>query len=116
MRTCFVTFVLAFALLGLVSSQPPAFAQETDQREIKRKPKAKVEPRYPALARQLKLSGRVRIEVIVSPDGRVKDTRIIGGSPILANAALDAVRMWRYEPGSKETVEIVEVDFKNPNQ
>ena len=44
-----------------------------------------------------------------------KNTHIVGGSPILVNAALDAIRMWRYEPGAKETVEVVEIDFKNPN-
>jgi TonB family protein len=115
-RTRFVALVLGFALLGLVSLQSSAFSQETNQGEIKRKPKAKVDPRYPALARQLKLSGKVKIEVIVSPDGHVKDTRIIGGSPILVNAAMDAIRMWRYEPGPRETVEVVEIDFKNPNQ
>lgn len=116
MRTCFVILVLGFALTVLVSSQPPAFSQETNQGEIRRKTKAKVEPRYPALARQLKLGGKVKIEVIVTPDGRVKDTRIVGGSPILVSSALDAIRMWRYEPGPKETTEVVEVDFKNPNQ
>jgi protein TonB len=115
-RTCFMPLVLGFALLVLVSSQPPAFSQETNQGEIKRKLKTKVEPRYPALARQMKLSGKVKIEVVVSPDGRVKDARIIGGSPILVSAALDAIRMWRYEPSPKETVEVVEVNFKNPNQ
>lgn len=71
-RTTVVTLVLVFALLGLVASQPSAFSQETNQGETNRKPKARVEPRYPALARQLNLSGKVKIEVIVSPDGRVK--------------------------------------------
>lgn len=116
MRTFFITFVLGFTLLVLVSSSPPAFSQEAIQAETKRKTKAKVDPRYPALARQLKLSGKVRIEVTVTPDGHVKDTHILGGSPILVNAALDALRMWRYESGPKETVEVVEIDFKNPNQ
>ncbi len=116
MRTRFVTFVLGFALLGVVFLEPSAFSQETNQEEIRRKPKAKVEPRYPALARQLKLSGKVRVEVTVSPDGHVKDMRIIGGSPIFVDAALNAIRLWRYEPGPRETVEPVEVEFKNPNQ
>jgi TonB family protein len=68
------------------------------------------------LARQLKLSGKVRVEVIVSQDCRVKGTRILGSNPLLADAALDAIPMWRYEGSAKETVEVVEIDFKNPNQ
>ena len=116
MRTRFVTFVLGFALFGLVSLQPPAFSQGTNQETIKRKVTAKVLPKYPALARQLKLSGKVRVEVTVSPDGRVKSTRIIGGNPLLADAALDAIRMWRYETGGKETTELVEIEFKDPSQ
>jgi TonB family protein len=116
MRTRFVIFLLGFALLGFVSLQPSAFSQETNQEATKRKVTAKVPPKYPALARQLKLSGKVKVEVIVSPDGRVKGTRIIGGNPLLADAALDAIRMWRYEVGPKETDEVVEIDFKDPNQ
>jgi TonB family protein len=116
MRKRLVAFILGFALLGLVSLQPSAFSQETNQGATKRKVTAKVPPKYPALARQLKLSGKVKVEVIVSPDGRVKATRIIGGNPLLADAALDAIRMWRYEVGPKETDEVVEIDFKDPNQ
>src|ERR1700747_3143566 len=116
MRKRFVAFILGFALSGLVSSQPSALSQETNQGATKRKVTARVPPKYPALARQLKLSGKVRVEVIVSPDGRVKGTRIIGGNPLLADAALDAIRMWRYETGAKETTELVEIEFKDPNQ
>jgi len=115
-RTRFVAIVLAFVLLGLVSLQPSAFPQEINQGESKRKPTAKVQPKYPALARQLKLSGKVKVEAIVTPDGRVRDTRTIGGSPVLVNAALDAIRMWRYEAAPKETVEVIEIDFKDPNR
>jgi TonB family protein len=115
-RTRFDAIVLGFALLGLVSLQPSAFPQEINQGESKRKPTAKVQPKYPALARQLKLSGKVKVEVTVTPDGHVKNTRTIGGSPLLVTAALDAIRMWRYEAAPKETVEVIEIDFKDPGQ
>lgn len=115
-RTNIVTLVVMFTLLGLVPTQPAAFSQETKQAEIKRKPKARVEPRYPALARQLNLSGKVKIEVTVSPDGRVISTRVLGGNPILVNAVLDVVRMWKYEAGPKETVEVIEIDFNAPQK
>jgi TonB family protein len=110
-KTWFVAILLAFVLVALVSLQPSAFPQEINQGESKRKPTAKVQPKYPALARQLKLSGKVKVEAIVTPDGCVKNTRTIGGSPVLVNAALDAIRMRRYEAAPKETVEIIEIDF-----
>lgn len=116
MRKRFVTFVLGSALLGLLFLQPSAFSQETNQEATKRKVTAKVPPKYPPLARQLKLSGKVRVEVTVSPDGHVKGTRVVGGNPILAQAALDAIGMWRYEIGPKETTEVVEIEFRDPNQ
>lgn len=114
-RKEFVTVALGLMLSSWVSLEPAAFPQEVNQGESKRKPTAKVQPKYPALARQLKLSGKVKVEATVSPDGRVKETRTIGGSPVLVNAAMDAIRMWRYEPGPKETVEVIEIDFKDPN-
>jgi TonB family protein len=116
MRKRFVTFVLGSALLGFMFLHPPVFSQENNQEATKRKVTAKVPPKYPPLARQLKLSGKVRVEVTVSPDGHVKGTRIVGGNPILAQAALDAIGMWRYEIGPKETTEVVEIEFRDPNQ
>ena len=116
MRKRFVTFAFGSALLGLLFLRPPAFSQENNQEATKRKATAKVPPKYPALARQLKLSGKVRVEVTVSPDGHVKGTRIVGGNPILAQAALDAIGMWRYEIGPKATTEVVEIEFRDPNQ
>lgn len=101
MRKRFVTFVLGSALLGLLFLPTPALSQENNQEATKRNATAKFPPKYPPLARQLKLSGKVRVEVTVSPDGHVKGTRIVGGNPILAEAALDAIRMWRYEVGTK---------------
>lgn len=115
-RTRLATFALVMTFLGAVLSHASAFAQDSNQDEIKRQVISKVSPRYPPLARQLRLSGKVKLELVVAPDGHVKATRTIGGSPLLVNATLDAVRMWKYEPGPKETIEVVEIDFKNPDQ
>jgi protein TonB len=104
--------LIGLALLGILSSQPSAFSQETAQQTITRKIRTKVEPKYPELARQYHLSGKVRIEVIVLPDGTVTKTRIVGGSPLLVSAAIDAIKQWKYEPGPKETVETIDVAFQ----
>jgi len=104
---------LALSFVGLVSSAQPAFSQETNQPEVTRKLKAKVEPRYPDLARQLHLEGKVRVQLTISSDGHVKDAHVLGGSPVLSNAALDAIRQWKYESAAKETTTVVEIDFKD---
>jgi TonB family protein len=70
---------------------------------------------YPPLARQMNVAGKVKVEVTISPDGRVTNVKTVGGSPLLVGPATDAVKKWRYEPGAKESTEIVEFDFSNTN-
>ena len=57
-----------------------------------------VRPAYPALAKQIRAQGVVKIEAIISRDGIVRDARVVSGYPLLVAAALDAVRQWRYRP------------------
>lgn len=86
-----------------------AFAQ--GQGEITRKLKAKVAPTYPDLARRMNISGVVKIQVTIANNGTVKNTKLIGGHPVLANAAMEALKKWRYESGSEETTGVVEFHF-----
>lgn len=94
----------------VATSAPLAWGQE----EFSRKVKSKVTPTYPDLARRMNITGVVKVEVTVAANGSVKNTRLIGGHPLLATAALDAIKKWRYETGSQETTGIVEFHF-DPN-
>jgi periplasmic protein TonB len=58
----------------------------------------KVNPTYPPLARQTRISGTVRLHAIISKDGSVQQLEVMSGHPLLVQAALDAVRQWRYRP------------------
>ncbi|HXU09909.1 MAG TPA: energy transducer TonB [Blastocatellia bacterium] len=58
----------------------------------------RVVPVYPELMKKIRLQGDVSIEVIVSPDGRVESARAVSGHPMLASAAVDAARRWRFGP------------------
>jgi protein TonB len=58
----------------------------------------RVEPRYPPLALQIRLEGTVRLHAIVGRDGVVRDLELLSGHALLAPAALDALRQWRYRP------------------
>jgi TonB family protein len=58
----------------------------------------KVPPEYPKEARKKGISGTVRLHVIVAKDGSIKQLEVVSGHPLLQQAALDAVRQWRYQP------------------
>ena len=59
-------------------------AQQAQSEEIMRRAKSKVQPQYPDLARKMKIAGTVKIEVVVAPNGAVKDAHVVGGHPVLA--------------------------------
>lgn len=107
---------LAVALVsgGTVAVLPSASAQESGE-TTKRKVKTRVTPEYPILAKQMSVTGKVKIETTISPDGHVTGTKVIGGSPLLVGAAIDAVKKWRFEPAAKETTEIIEFEFSGQN-
>src|SRR6266851_3830790 len=69
----------------------------------------RVQPVYPPLARQTRISGTVRLHAIIGKDGTIQQLEVISGHPLLQQAALDAVRQWRYQPTLLNT-EPVEVD------
>lgn len=103
--------VMAIAMAGGIGS---LHGQE-GQGEIVRRAKSKVQPVYPELARKMNLTGTVKVEVVVAANGTVKDAKVVGGHPVLATAALEAVRKWRFEPASLETSGVVDFKFE-PHQ
>jgi|SRR6476646_10636893 TonB family protein len=68
-------------------------------------------PDYPAVAAGMNLHGTVKVKVWINSDGSVRRVEYIGGHPLLAQAAIIAVKNWRYELGAKETTSQVEVKF-----
>jgi TonB family protein len=104
--------VVLAGVTGVILLHPlPGRAQ---QEEISRKVKTRVSPAYPELARRLSISGVVKVQVVVAPNGSVKSTKIVGGHPLLVNAAVEAVKKWRFEAASEETTGVVEFKF-DPN-
>jgi TonB family protein len=106
-----IGLVVALVLSTSAVHVPKALAQGTPVDIAKRKVKTKVVPDFPVLAKQMNVTGKVKIEVTISPDGRVTSTKVVGGSPLLVGSALDAIKKWRFEPAPKESNEIIEFDF-----
>ena len=109
-KNLFNSFLIAATLsASLAIFHPrPIEAEEANDRKVKNR----VEPQYPEIARKLGLVGVVRLEVVVTPNGNVKETKVIGGHPILVNAAVDAVKRWKFESASGETTKLVEFNFQ----
>jgi protein TonB len=57
-----------------------------------------VKPTYPPLAVQARIQGTVVLQAVIAKDGAVQDLRVVSGPPLLVQAALDAVQLWRYKP------------------
>jgi TonB family protein len=79
----------------------------------------KVQPVYPAQARQMRLEGTVELQANISQSGSISSVKKLSGDPVLARAAMDAVRQWKYKPYylNGEAIEVetqITVNFKLP--
>jgi TonB family protein len=109
-RSFFSTILLlTFCLTtGLVPTSP---AQKVPKFE--RKVLVSVKPEYPQLLKRARIGGLVRLRAWVLPNGSVTNVEVLGGNPILAASAVDAVKKWKFVPGSTETTDDITLDF-NP--
>ena len=105
-----VVVALAVSLVGVVCGAPQSSSDDG-----KRKIKVRVNPRYPEIARNMAIGGKVKIEVVIAADGHVKSANAIGGHPLLVQACLDVIREWKYEPAPSESTQIVEIEFTPPH-
>ena len=99
--------ILIFVVIGFLS----VAAAQSYEPNGERKVVARVDPEYPEALKKLYIGGIVRVEVVVLPSGAVKSTRLMGGSPILGQSTMKAIKLWKYSPGAEQTVtEKVEFD------
>jgi TonB family protein len=95
----------AAALALVLASALPASAG--DARAVK----SRVTPVYPEIAERMKITGAVKLEAAVDVAGKVTDVKELSGNHMLAVAAEDAVRQWRFAPASGNTSETVSINF-----
>jgi TonB family protein len=106
------TALLAMLTLAVSLGPIQAGAQQTQSDDVIRRAKTKVQPAYPELARKMNIVGTVKIEVVVAPNGTVKEARVVGGHPVLASAALDAAKKWRFESAAAESSGVIDFKFE----
>lgn len=96
-----VATVLALSLTAVAFSQN--IASSSDTRKIVRK----TAPAYPELAKRLGVSGAVKLELTVAPNGKVTDVKVVGGHPVLASSAQQTAHNWLFEPGPQSTEQVI---------
>ena len=89
-------------LLSAAMICPALRAEEPTRRvsevEAKKAATSKVDPEYPAMARQLRLGGTVQVDAYIDSAGRVEKVQVINGNPLLSSAAVSAVKQWKFSP------------------
>ena len=104
------TLIVIVTAGALLLSAAKAIAQERPE-ATQRKVLTRILPIYPELARKTGMRGVVRVVAFVAPNGKVTSTQVVGGSPLLAKAAVDAIEKWKFAAASGETQELIELRF-----
>jgi TonB family protein len=100
----------------LVALAATASSQRSTVDEKARKVKTRISPLYPDLAKRMAVTGKVKIEVVITPAGTVKSTRVIGGHPLLVAPAVEALKEWKFNSATEETTQIVVFEFKGSDK
>lgn len=110
-------FLQTAALLAVIacSLSRLGLAQiRVEETEAKKNIVTKVEPEFPAIAKQMNLSGRVEVDLHVDETGKVEKVDAVSGNPILAGAAVTASKRWKFQPfeaDGKPTKAVVRIAF-----
>jgi TonB family protein len=68
-------------------------------------------PVYPEVAKNFHVTGVVKVQVVIAPDGHIKSTQVIGGHPLLVDAVKETLKHWKYAPASAESTAVLEFNF-----
>src|SRR5579863_980625 len=96
-----------FMMLGGWARAAQTYETGGDERKVV----SRVDPDYPDALKKLYIGGVVRVEVLVAPNGSVKSTKLLGGSPILGQSTMKAIKQWKYVPAGSEETLTVKVEF-----
>jgi protein TonB len=90
---------------GIISSTPVAVPKAVNPQRIRASQGVtqgmiirKIQPAYPPLARQARIQGPVVLQAEIGKDGSIQNLRLISGHPMLAPAAIEAIKQWKYKP------------------
>lgn len=102
-----LTVVTACGLWSGIARAGQTYGTSGEERKVIRR----VDPDYPDTLKRLYIGGVVRVEVQIAPNGTVKSTKLLGGSPILGQSTMKAIMQWKYAPAAAEETVMVKVEF-----
>jgi periplasmic protein TonB len=85
---------LAFCMVGVAAEGPRKVTQADAMAAVV----TKVQPEYPELARQLKITGTVELEVVIAESGAVDAVTPVSGNPVLTKPAAESLKKWKFKP------------------
>lgn len=98
--------VCLFAALASV-----ALFSQSEEAATERKVITRVEPKYPPTLERMYIGGVVRLQVDIAANGTVESATLLGGNPILGQAAIAAVKQWKYAPATRKTQQVQKLEF-----
>ena len=102
-----VITLTVLSLMLAVGAVNAANAQSPNDRKVL----VKVQPKYPEYLKIHEIGGVVKLMVEITPKGTVKNVTPVGGNPILVDAAIEAVKQWKYAPADDSNTQEVKIDF-----
>jgi TonB family protein len=103
---------LNFALLALCLAASPRLRAGDDLEFNARHVHRYIRPSLPETARRMNLKGTVKLEVEISPSGKVTSIKPVGGHPLLINSAIYAVKAWEFDAAPQTTTTTISVSFE----
>jgi protein TonB len=97
MRSAAVIAALCLLVCSLRLSAQEVVLRVTES-EARRAIVKKVEPEYPAMARQVRMSGQVQLDVLIDASGNVETVKVLKGNALLSNSAVTAMKKWKFAP------------------
>lgn len=110
-RCCGLLTMLSVTLLMVSSSETARAAQTYENSPGERKVLSRVDPDYPVALKKLYIGGVVRVEVVVAASGTVRSLKLLGGSPILGQSSMKAIKQWKYAPAAADETLTVKIEF-----
>jgi protein TonB len=93
---------LIVALMVMAGAQSQEKTRTVTEKDLRAAATQKVEPDYPAVARQIRLTGSVELEIVVDQTGGVERANVVRGNTLLTGPSLQAIRKWKFKPFGAE--------------
>ena len=114
MNSVSVAALALTALIGTTLLKAEDLVVHVSQNEAVKAAKEKVQPEYPAMAKQLHLEGTVQVEAHIGSSGTVDEVKPLAGNAVLMNAAVQALKRWKFTPftaDGKPTKAVADMSF-----